>query len=62
MFAVALTLLALPEAANTRPSIERKRIVGGSGIVVERAGYLCMHAGFGVGAKRKISATIADGR
>lgn len=49
------------EAADTRPSTERQRIVdGGTGIVVKRDGYLCMHAAFCVGAKRKIPAMMPD--
>jgi CDGSH-type Zn-finger protein len=49
------------EAAEIRPSAERQRIVdGGTGIVVKRDGYLCMHAAFCVGAKRKVPAMLPD--
>jgi CDGSH-type Zn-finger protein/uncharacterized Fe-S cluster protein YjdI len=55
------------ELADTRPSVERIRIVEGSlaqvdgetvyegqGIVVKRDGYLCMHAAFCVGRLKRI--------
>jgi CDGSH-type Zn-finger protein len=49
------------ETADIRPSIERQRIVeGGTGLVVKRDGYLCMHAAFCVGRERKIPAMLAD--
>jgi CDGSH-type Zn-finger protein len=49
------------ETANARPSVERQRIVkGGTGIVVKRDSYLCMHAAFCVGRTRKIPAMMAD--
>jgi CDGSH-type Zn-finger protein/uncharacterized Fe-S cluster protein YjdI len=58
------------EAADTRLSVERQRIVEGSltaetahapagtGIVVKRDGYLCMHAAFCVGRTKRIPALM----
>ncbi len=58
------------EAADTRLSVERRRIVAGSltaetkdapprsGIVVKRDGYLCMHAAFCVGRTKRIPALM----
>lgn len=49
------------ETADTRRSVERQRLVdGGTGIVVKRDGYLCMHAAFCVGRTRKIPAMMGD--
>jgi CDGSH-type Zn-finger protein len=49
------------ESADTRLSVERQRIVdGGTGIVVKRDGYLCMHAAFCAARTRKIPAMMAD--
>jgi CDGSH-type Zn-finger protein len=49
------------EAADSRPSVQRQRIVpGGAGIVVKRDGYLCMHAAFCAARTRKIPAMMAD--
>jgi CDGSH-type Zn-finger protein len=60
------------ESADTRLSVERQRIVegsltaetrdapAGSGIVVKRDGYLCMHAAFCVGRTRRIPAMMDD--
>lgn len=39
------------ETADTRPSVERKRVLAGHGIVVKRDGPLCMHAAFCVGRR-----------
>jgi CDGSH-type Zn-finger protein len=58
------------EAADTRPSVDRQRIVEGSlteqsdalpgtGIVVKRDGYLCMHAAFCVGRRERIPAMMS---
>jgi CDGSH-type Zn-finger protein len=47
--------------ADTRPGIEHQRLVeGGTGIVVKRDGYLCMHAASCVGRTRKIPAMMGD--
>jgi len=49
------------ESADTRLSVERQRVLSdGSGIVVKRDGYLCMHAAFCVGRQRKIPAMMPD--
>lgn len=49
------------ETADARPTADRQRILdGGSGIIVKRDGYLCMHAAFCVGRQRKIPAMLPD--
>jgi CDGSH-type Zn-finger protein len=46
------------ETADTRPTAERRRVVGGSGFVVRRDGPLCMHAAFCVGRVERIPAML----
>ncbi|MHB8659386.1 MAG: ferritin-like domain-containing protein [Solirubrobacteraceae bacterium] len=48
------------ETADTRPSVERQRVLDGHGIVVKRDGPLCMHAAFCVGRLQKIPAMMPD--
>lgn len=47
------------ETADTRPSAERRRTVGGVGFVVRRDGPLCMHAAFCVARAERIPAMLA---
>jgi len=48
------------ETADTRPSVERQRVLDGHEIVVKRDGPLCMHAAFCIGRLRKIPAMMPD--
>ena len=48
------------ETADIRVTAERRRTLGGTGIVVKRDGPLCMHASFCVGRTRKIAEMLPD--
>ena len=48
------------ETADTNPTANRQEVYRGSGIVVKRDDYLCMHAGFCVGRLKRIIEMVPD--